>query len=89
MLNVSNDQCSLLTIFVFLLTFHINKCNDEACDYCPVHSPRLTADMFEELHFLPDPVVQPNGDMGNFDDLYGTETTDNDRPSLKSQPVHT
>ncbi|XP_064639098.1 uncharacterized protein LOC135494758 [Lineus longissimus] len=59
--------------------FCIKKCDDPECTF---HGPpRLPKDVFDDLKFLPDPV--PAGERYvPFDTLYGTETTEQHRPSL-------
>lgn len=67
----------------------VKKCSPalaHECPYCIHAPPRLAADVFETLHFLPDPVLGQGGSYKDFSDVYGTETTDKDRPSLKVKP---
>ena len=47
-------------------------------------NPRRLA---KSVHFLPDPVLDADGTYKSFEDVYGTETDDSDRPSLKGQPL--
>jgi hypothetical protein len=62
----------------------VKKCEAEDCWYCVLNPPRLSADKFAGLHWLPDPVIDPRTDEYRpFEEVYGTETTDQDRPSLK------
>jgi hypothetical protein len=50
--------------------------------FCPV---RLPSDIFDELHFLPDPVFNKDaGKFKPFKEIYGVPTTDKDRPAAKS-----
>ncbi len=66
------------------------KCKPgELCFYCILNPPRLPQDVFASLHFLPDPTIGRGDKYKKFEDLYGTETTDSDRPSLKTNPVQT
>ena len=58
--------------------FSVKKCLDLNC----CRPPRLPQELFQSLHHLPDPM--PNGDHYKaFNDSYGTETTENFRPSMK------
>ncbi|KAK3106924.1 hypothetical protein FSP39_003134, partial [Pinctada imbricata] len=62
----------------------VKKCGLDSCFYCVMNPPRLSEETFRTLHWLPDPVAEDDGSAyKTFDDLYGTETTDKDRPSLK------
>ncbi|XP_052798591.1 uncharacterized protein LOC128230403 isoform X1 [Mya arenaria] len=56
----------------------------DLCGYCILNPPRLQDDLFEGLHFLPDPVVE-NGEYKAFADVHGTETDDTARPSARAQ----
>lgn len=51
-----------------------------------LNPPRLPPDVFAELCFLPDPVLNDEGEYKNLDEVYGTKTKDTDRPSLKNKP---
>lgn len=51
--------------------------------------PHLPPREFEQLHFIPDPMLGNDGKFKSFDELYGTMTTDSDRPSLKDNPQPT
>ncbi|XP_046341796.2 uncharacterized protein LOC124122725 [Haliotis rufescens] len=69
--------------------FQIKKCDPhrvDDCWYCVINLPRLPDDEFEQLNFIPDPVVSPeSGDkFEEFHSVYGTDTTDSARPSLSS-----
>ncbi|KAK3105417.1 hypothetical protein FSP39_024872 [Pinctada imbricata] len=65
-------------------SFQVKKCGLDSCFYCVMNPPRLSEETFRTLHWLPDPVAEDDGSAyKTFDDLYGTETTDKDRPSLK------
>lgn len=60
--------------------FSIKKCDQLECEVCDF--PRLPPSIFNDLHHLPDPT--PDSDhFFSFDALYGTETTEIHRPSLK------
>lgn len=47
--------------------------------------PRLPAEVFETLHFLPDPILSESeeGHYQAFHEVYGKPTTEKDRPSTK------
>jgi hypothetical protein len=59
-------------------SFQIRKCGDRNCCLEP-HSPP------EDLQWLPDPVLDPDDRLHykRYDTVKGTETTEEDRPSLK------
>ena len=60
--------------------FSVMKCADISCLVCK--APRLPEDVFQSLHHIPDPV--PNGDhYKDFAALYGTETSEQHKPSSK------
>ena len=60
--------------------FSIKKCERLECETCSF--PQLPPSLFSNLHHLPDPV--PNGEhYKSFDDLFGTSTTEQYRPSMK------
>ena len=57
-------------------SFQIRKCKNEEC--CP--KPTLPR---EKLAWLPDPILDPSGEHYlPFQEVYGIETTERDRPSL-------
>ena len=59
--------------------FQIKKCEDHAC--CP--SPRLSTEVFESIHWLPDPTLTADrAHFKTFKELYRKETNDTDCPSL-------
>ena len=63
--------------------FQIKKCQSDTYGYCVINPPRLPEGLFEELHFVPDPVPGADGvTYKNFHEVYGTNTTDEARPSL-------
>ena len=65
--------------------FQIKKCNQEACKVC--NSPRLDLTTFSTLNWLPDPeccAIDANKFLP-FGSLYGKETTEKFRPSLKDK----
>ncbi|KAH3897883.1 hypothetical protein DPMN_022079 [Dreissena polymorpha] len=51
--------------------------------------PRIPMELYKDLHFLPDAVLDLDGQYKCFNDVYGTETKDSDRPSLKVKPEAT
>ncbi|PKC10764.1 hypothetical protein RhiirA5_413972 [Rhizophagus irregularis] len=67
-------------------SFQIKKCNNITCSYCkPI---RLPSSVFNNLNFLPDPI--PSRDNTDhympFQNVYGTETTEEYRPTyMQSQ----
>ena len=63
-------------------SFTIKKCGEPSCTIC--RPPRCSPEDFEQLYRLPDP--EPGEDMHykSFEELYGKETTENHRPSLKN-----
>ena len=69
--------------------FQIKKCQSDTCGYCVINPPRLPEGLFEELHFVPDPVPGADGvTYKDFHEVYGTNTTDEGRPSLlDAEPV--
>lgn len=72
-----------------LYSFSIKKCGSTACSICA--PPRLPAEVFETLHYLPDPVPDVTGEhYKQFDTVYGTCTTERYCPSLveKSKKSH-
>ena len=63
-------------------SFTIKKCGVSDCSICtPVRMPK---DHFDKLTYLPDPVPGQEGHYRSFEDLYGTSTTEEHRPSLKT-----
>ena len=65
--------------------FQIKKCN--ACDCEFGCKPTLPSEIFSALEWIPDPVYCPtSGHYLPYSDIWGTKTTEKDRPSLK-QPV--
>ena len=62
-------------------SFSIKKCGEATCSICT--PPRLPPEIFSSLHHLPDPVPDSTGEhYKNFEDLYGTFTTEKFRPTL-------
>ena len=88
----SSKETSALRVFmrqhcrVRQYTYQIKKCTEEDCTYCTVlHPPRLPEAVFKDLHFLPDPCLDANKEYCSFDQVYGTDTTDQGRPSATSK----
>ena len=76
----------------FIIALQVKKCRPAVaheCPYCIHAPPRLAEDVFETLHFLPDPVLGQGGSYKDFNDVYGSVTSDKDRPSLKVKPQAT
>ena len=61
--------------------FSVKKCGKTDCSICSV--PRLPSEIFKQLHHLPDPVADGEH-YKPFEEMYGTSTTEKDRPSLRS-----
>ena len=61
--------------------FSVKKCGLAACTFCK--APRLPNEVFEQLHHLPDPMPGDGEHFKSFDELYGTDTSEKFRPSLK------
>ncbi|CAB5385621.1 unnamed protein product [Rhizophagus irregularis] len=67
-------------------TFQIKKYNVITCDFCkPI---KLPLEVFESLHFLPDPEpsISDKDHYKEFNTIYGTQTSDKYRPSCMAQP---
>ena len=58
--------------------FSVIKCTDVACITCK--PPRSS--FYHNLHHLPDPMPAGNEHFKSFDELYGTQTSEEHRPSL-------
>ena len=54
-----------------------------------MNPPRMPQDEFAELSFCPDPVPNETGGYKPFTEVYGTDTTDNARPSLTKKAAPT
>ncbi|GBC10931.2 hypothetical protein GLOIN_2v1780244 [Rhizophagus irregularis DAOM 181602=DAOM 197198] len=66
-------------------SFQIKKCNNSECTIClPVELP---IEVFDELHFLPDPEpsIADSNHYKDFSSIYGTQTSENFRPSKAEQ----
>ena len=69
--------------------FSIKKCGNVTCSICS--PPQLPVEVFNTLHHLPDPVPDITGEhYQDFEQLYGTATSERYRPSLteKSRKSH-
>lgn len=69
--------------------FCIKKCGKDECDICK--PPRLSPDVFDDIHFLPDP--KPNEKKDHylpFAELYGSPEDESEKylPSKKSKTGH-
>lgn len=75
------------------IIFQIKKCSLEdidSCGYCMLSLPRLPEELYKDLHFLPDPVIDSvSGDYKTFESVYGNPTDDSARPGLKYKPEAT
>ncbi|WAQ99742.1 hypothetical protein MAR_024115 [Mya arenaria] len=69
-------------------SFQMKKCKGNS-PYCILNPPRLPGDVFEGLHFLPDPVSDGDNHYKPFAAVYGTKTDDKQRPSLSLKPEMT
>ena len=62
-------------------SFSIKKCGKATCTICA--PPRLPPEVFSSLYHLPDPVPDCTGEhYKNFEEIYGTSTTEQFRPTL-------
>ena len=59
------------------------------CSFCALNPPRLPPAELANMHYLPDPVLNDDGAYKDLTEVFGTETTDSDRPSLMSKPQPT
>ncbi len=63
-------------------SFSIKKCGEDSCAICkPVRMPK---EEFEKLKHLPDPMIGENEHYKPFEEVFGTTTTEKDRPSLSN-----
>lgn len=62
--------------------FSIKKCGESTCTIC--RPLRCLPEDFEQLHHLPDPVPGDDLHYMSFEELYGTPTIEDHRPSLKN-----
>ena len=65
-------------------TYQIKKCKRDDCTYCTINPVRAPADIFNDLHWLPDPQFD-NDKSKLFSEIYGQDTTDANRPSLQQK----
>ena len=62
-------------------TFCIKKCGNQECSIClPL---KMDSSVFQDLKFLPDPMLQPNSHYLPFDQALSKQTTERDWPSLQ------
>ncbi|GBC18616.2 hypothetical protein GLOIN_2v1779563 [Rhizophagus irregularis DAOM 181602=DAOM 197198] len=72
--------------FTYIGYFKIKKCGKNECVICG--SIRLPQEIFNQLHFIPDPQISSDPDhYQNFNSLYGRNTTEIDLPSKKNNLV--
>lgn len=62
--------------------FDIKKCGDSECSICK--PPRLASDVFLKLNHFPDPMPADDGHYKRFEDVFGSVTVENHRPSLQT-----
>ena len=63
--------------------FEIKKCGTSVCTICtPVPLPD---EEFAKIKPFPDPVLKDDGHYKSFDNVYGTETSEDGRPSKQQQ----
>uniref|UniRef100_U9T5Z8 Uncharacterized protein n=1 Tax=Rhizophagus irregularis (strain DAOM 181602 / DAOM 197198 / MUCL 43194) TaxID=747089 RepID=U9T5Z8_RHIID len=72
------DHCCTMRHYFF----SIKKCGEPNCTIC--RPPRCLPEDFVQLHCLPDPVPGEDLHYKSFEELYGKQTTENYRPSLKN-----
>lgn len=73
------DHCTVSRSYFFT----IRKCGNPECQICL--PPRLPPDVFSQLHAFPDPVPGEDGHYKGFEEVYGTDTTEEYRPSLQQK----
>ena len=61
--------------------FEVKKCENPECKTCV--RLRLSTEEFSKIKLFPDPMMKDDGHFKSFEDIHGTETSENDRPSLK------
>lgn len=61
--------------------FQIKKCGSDECTMCK--PPKLPRDIFDTIHFLPDPIQGDDGHYMTFEELLGSNTDESHRPSLQ------
>lgn len=62
-------------------SFCVRKCFSDTCTICA--PPRLPQEVYQRLHFLPDPMLSDteDGHYKSFDEVFGETTSEKDRPS--------
>ena len=63
-------------------SFQVKKCGKPSCSLCK--QVRMDPEQFKTLHFLPDPIPGDDDHYKKFVDVYGSATTEEHRPSLRS-----
>ena len=63
--------------------FQVKKCGSLTCSMCK--PPRLSAEVFNRLKYVPDPVPGEEGHYKPFVEVYGTNTTEQYVPSMMSK----
>ena len=63
--------------------FQVKKCGSLTCSMCK--PPRLSAEVFNRLKYVPDPVPGEEGHYKPFAEVYGTNTTEQYVPSMMSK----
>ena len=64
--------------------FSVKKCFKPGCSMCK--PPRLPQNLWQNVHHLPDPVPQNNGEhYKSFSEFYGSKTTEEHCPSLSAK----
>ena len=63
------------------LFLEIKKCGKNACSICK--PPRLPPETFTKLQHFPDPIPKGDGYYKPFQDVLGTDTVEEHRPSLQ------
>lgn len=76
-------------MYICHVCWQIKKCGEEDCGYCRMNPPRLPPADFDELCFLPDPVLNEAREYKDLAEVYGTDTSDSDRPGLAHTPQPT
>src|ERR1043166_718494 len=67
--------------------FSIKKCGESACTIC--RPPRCSPEDFEQLYHLSDPIPGEDLHYKSFEELYGKQTSEDHRPSLKDAKTKT
>ena len=67
--------------------FSIKKCGESTCTIC--RPPCCSPEDFEQLHRLPDSIPDEDLHYKSFEELYGTQTTEDHRPSFKNAKTKT